>query len=400
MIIVIYTLAIITAYLIPAYTDNQFIIRGLPLAMLYSASNMFVGIQQLPLQLFRKMNRLSWSLIIARFSQLAVLLPAVYLIFKGVDFEAEGPATRVMVSAFCLIVFSVVASSIGQNVEIHHRSKDLLPFKIDIDKSFIKTILTKNRKYGFSYFFSSFHTLIVLMFLGRFFPTALGFKYVGFRALALSLIEILLIIPSSLGNSLLHKIPNYSTEHKRKSFGNLLTMVFWIAVIIAINFMVFDREIIRFVSSREFLGTRESLANRGSNQILPFLGIVLTLSFIKQVFNYLFVAVDKQNILFTINLIGVIIGVIIGIIVIPRRNLLGGVITQITIESMFTFGAIFIAWKHKLMPIVQKKPFGILLAILVFAGLLGFVINRYLASREIHLISFFVLALLFNGVIL
>ena len=68
MIIVIYTIAIVTAYLIPAYTDNQFIIWALPLAMMYSASNMFVWIQQLPLQLFWKMNRLSWSLIIARFS--------------------------------------------------------------------------------------------------------------------------------------------------------------------------------------------------------------------------------------------------------------------------------------------------------------------------------------------
>jgi len=89
MITIIYTLAIITAYLIPAYTDNQFIIRGLPLAMLYSASNMFVGIQQLPLQLFWKMKRLSWSLIIARCSQLAVLLPVVYILFKHVDFSSE-----------------------------------------------------------------------------------------------------------------------------------------------------------------------------------------------------------------------------------------------------------------------------------------------------------------------
>ena len=68
MIIIIYTLAIITAYLIPAYTSNQFIIWWLPLAMLYSASNMFVWIQQLPLQLFWKMNRLSRSLIVARLS--------------------------------------------------------------------------------------------------------------------------------------------------------------------------------------------------------------------------------------------------------------------------------------------------------------------------------------------
>jgi O-antigen/teichoic acid export membrane protein len=399
MIILIYTIAIITAYLIPAYTDNQFIIRGLPLTMLYSASNMFVGIQQLPLQLFWKMKRLSWSLIIARLSQLAVLLPSVYLLFRNVDFETNEPASWVLVSAFCLVVFSVVASSIGQNIEIHHRSKDLLPFKIDIDTSFIKNLLTKNRKYGFSYFFSSFHTLIVLMFLGRFFPTAEGFKYVGFWALALSLIEILLIIPSSLGNSLLHKIPNYSTEHKRKSFGNLLTMIVWIALIIAINFRVFDREIIWFVSSREFLGSRGSLAQRGSNQILPFLGIVLTLSFIKQVFNYLFVAVDKQNILFNINLTGVIVGVAIGLFVIPQRNLLGGVITQLVIEAMFTCGAIFIAWRKKLLPTVQKQTFRMLMGILLVAAVVGVGINRYLASREIHLIVFLGLGLLFNGLI-
>ena len=400
MIVLIYTLAITVAYLIPAYTDNQFIIRGLPIAMLYSASNMFVGIQQLPLQLFWRMDKLSWSLIIARFSQLAVLIPTVYLLFKEVDFEADGPASRIMVAAFCMVVFSVTASSIGQNIDVHHKSKNLLPFKINIDKSFIKNILSKNRKYWFSYFFSSFHTLIVLMFLGRFFPTATGFKYVGYRALALSLIEILLIIPSSLGNSLLHKIANYSLTDKKKSFGNLLTMIIRIAIIIAINFVVFDEEIIRFVSSAEFLGNRETLANRGSNQILPFLGIVLALSFIKQVFNYLFVAVEKQNILFYINLIGVIVGVAIGLIVIPKYNLLGGIITQIVIEMMFTFGAIFIAYRNKLIPTIQKKTFRLLISILFIAGIIGRGIHSYLSALEMNWLRFFAIAILFNGLIL
>lgn len=321
MITIIYTLAITTAYLIPAYTNNLFIVRGLPIAMLYSASNMFVGIQQLPLQLFWKMNKVSRSLIIARCSQLVVLLPSVFLLFKDIDFQSEGPATPTMVMAFCLTVFSVTASSIGQNIEIHQRSKSLLPFKIDIDFSFIKNIFQNNRKYGASYFFSSFHTLIVLMFLGRFFPTAKGFEYVGYWALALSLIEILLIIPSSLGNSLLHKIPNYSLENKQKSFGNLMLLIIRIVMVIAINFCVFNNEIIRLVSSKDFLGTRESIADRGANQILPFLAIVLALSFIKQVFNYLFVAVEKQNVLFRNNLIGVAVGVMVGLLVIPRRNL-------------------------------------------------------------------------------
>lgn len=416
LIFIIYTLAIIVAYLIPAYTSNPFIIRGLPLAMCYSASNMFAGIQQLPLQIFRKMKRLTWSLIIARFSQLFVLIPVVFLFFSEINFQQSGEASPVMILAFTLVIFSVVASSIGQNVEIHLRTKDLLPLKIRFDFTFIKNLLSKNRKYWFSYFFSSFHTLLVLMFLGWFFPTAQGFKYAGIWALALSLIEILLIIPSSLGNSLLHKIPNYSEENKKKSLGNLLLLVTWIGIIIAINFWIFAEDIILFVSSASFIGSWNSLSTWWSNQILPFLWIVLVLSFIKQVYNYLFVALEKQNILFGINLTGVLIGAWVGLFFIPKWGVVGGVITQLLIEILFTFGAIALAQKKKLQPIIQKKIWFQLGGIfLLFLGI-GFVIWSYLAgtprgfvlsvgdwtipaSRR-ELIRFFLLALGFNGLLL
>jgi hypothetical protein len=72
---------------------------------------MFVGIQQLPLQLFWKMNRLSRSLIVARLSQLAVLLPTVYLIFRNVTFESDQVNTTAIL-AFCCVIFSVVASAL------------------------------------------------------------------------------------------------------------------------------------------------------------------------------------------------------------------------------------------------------------------------------------------------
>ncbi len=136
---IVYSLAIAIAYLIPAYTENPYIIRGLPLAMCYSASNMYAGIQQIPLQLFRKMKRLTWSLIIARLSQLLVLLPVVYLFFTNVDFQSAQTPNLVLISAFCLVIFSVVASSLGQNVEMHLRTKDILPLKIRFDFSFIKS---------------------------------------------------------------------------------------------------------------------------------------------------------------------------------------------------------------------------------------------------------------------
>lgn len=402
----IYSLAIAVAYLIPAYTSNPFIVRGLPLAMCYSASNMYAGIQQLPLQIFRKMKRLTRSLIIARLSQLVVLLPVVYLFFTEVDFSTPGEPTRAMVVAFALVIFSVVASSLGQNVEMHLRTKDLLPLKIRFDFSFIKNLLKDNRKYGFSYFFSSFHTLLVLMFLGRFFPTSSGFKYAGIWALALSLIEILLIIPSSLGNSLLHKIPKYSIPNKKKSLWNLMLLVGFLGLWIAMNFGLFASDIIPIVSSADFLGSWTDITHRGSDQVLPFLWIVLFMSFIKQVYNYTFVALDQQNKLFSINATWVLIWCLIWVYLIPRYGLFGGVITQLIIEAFFTWGAILIGKIKNLTPKIDRTLGFRLLISLFISALLGYLLQRFLSPyldftglfAKLHL-NFFIIAGLVNAVL-
>lgn len=372
---VIYIIAILVAYLLPAYTSNPYIIRWLPLGMIFSASFMFAGIQQLPLQLFWKMERLSLSLITARLSQLLILVPSVYFFFKYVDFSTP---TKLSIAAFCMILISVVASGIWQNLEIHYRAKKLLPLKIKFDRSFTKNIIKSNRRYGVSYYLSSFHTLVVLMFLGRYFPTSKGIDYAGIWALALSLIEILLIIPSSLGNSLLHKISGYQLETKLKSMWSLLNMILWIGWCVMINFWIFSRQIIEFVWWEKFIGTFESTQHRWSDQILPFLWVVLFFSFIKQVYNYLFVTVDRQNVLLGINGIGVIIWIWLGIFAIPKRWLAWGVLTQVVIEFLFMTWAILVARKNKISPIKNFSQTAKIRGILVFWAVFGFLIKTYI----------------------
>jgi len=88
--------------------------------------------------------------------------------------------------------------------------------------------------------------------------------------------------------------------------------------------------------------------------VLPFLAFVLLLSFIKQVYNYLFVAIEKNNDIFWVNLIGVIIGLGIGIYSIPRYALLGGIVTQVSLEIMYVLGALYIAWHHNALPFVRR----------------------------------------------
>ena len=390
----IYTIAIIVAYCLPVYTSNPYLIRGLPLGMIFSASVMFAWIQQLPLQLFWKMEQLSITLITARIFQILILIPVVYIFFKTPNFSH---ISNISIMAFCLILFSVVGSGIGQNIEIHLRANKILPLKIKFDRKFTQNIVQENWKYGVSYFLSSFHTLIVLLFLGRFYPTSGGNDYAGIWALSLSLIEILLIIPSSLGNSMLHKISTYTETNKRKSMGSLMTMMIWIGGIVSINFAVFATPIIKFIAGEKFLGSFSNVFQRWSDQILPFLGIVLFASFIKQVYNYLFVSVEKQNFLLRINLCGVIIGTSVGIPLIQKRGLAWWAATQIMIEIMFMIGGFRIAQKHKIQVIFDQHNIGKLMAIMGIAAIIGWGINHYCIFTTR---TFLLIALLFNGIII
>lgn len=388
----IYVLAILVAYLLPAYTSNPYLVWWLPLGMIFSASFMFAGIQQLPLQLFRKMEQLSITLITARLSQILILVPVVYIFFKHMPFDGSS----ISILAFCLILFSVVASGIGQNIEIHWRANRILPLRVIFDWAFTKDIILRNWQYGVSYYLSSFHTLIVLLFLGWFLPTSGGSDAVGIWALSLSLIEILLIIPSALGNSLLHKVSSYSLQDKRQSMGNLLILIYWIGWVIALNFWIFAEWIIRVVSGKAFIGSFAHINLWWSDQILPFLWIVLWWSFIKQVYNYLFVAVEKQNVLLPINLIWVVVGIPLGIWSIQTYGLVGGVVTQLAIELIFMLWAIFVARRKKIYPFFPMSSV-VRLSLILFVFAVGwFLLNHFISFNYF---SFFAVVLAFNGLL-
>jgi O-antigen/teichoic acid export membrane protein len=322
--------------------------------MIFSATFMAAGIIQLPLQLFWNMKQLSVALVRARISQIIALVAIVYRAYPHMIFDGS-PTSKI---AFLAIMATVMISAITQFVYVLRQAHKILPIKIQFSRSFIRDEIRSNRQYGLAYCLSSFHTLAVLILLSNYFPTAQGYTYTGIRALALALIEIFLIIPSALGNSLLHKIANYSSEDKRRSFGNFLQIIRWIGCVIGLNLFIRSSDIISIIAGPSFIG--ESRTNPGANHILPFLGIVLALSFIKQVYNYLFVAEEKQNLLFWINLVGVIIGLAIGLWTIPHYGILGGIVTQLTLEITFVIGSIYTAHRQNITPIFPRQAITII----------------------------------------
>jgi hypothetical protein len=80
------------------------------------------------------------------------------------------------------------------------------------------THIRENGKYGAAFFLSSFHLLIVSLLISIIYPTVAGYTHMGIRGLALQLIQILLIIPAALANSLIHKISAISLPQQKKTF--------------------------------------------------------------------------------------------------------------------------------------------------------------------------------------
>lgn len=346
-LVIVYTVALFIAYMIPSYQTNQFIVRWLPLGMLFSITFVLWYFFQLPHQLFWSMHHTSISLIIARIGQIGLLLLIVFGFASG---EITDP-TSSNILIFVLILCTVVASWFLQIGYQRWTGRKYMKLSRDIDWWFFSNHITDNRRYGVGYFMSSFHTLAVWLLLSWFYPTSQWFYYVGVWWLAMTLVEILLIVPSSLGNSVLHKISHKTLEEKRSSIGFLLVTIWIIWSLIALNFWWFDTEIIQFVSWSKYLTM--TLWSRGSDTLLKWLGIALILTFTKQIFNYMLIATDHQNKLFQVNTRGVIIGIGVASWLVRQYGLVWWLIGQLRVELLYVIGGIRVARRCGIMPIVS-----------------------------------------------
>jgi len=344
MVAIIYFIAFLLAFFIPAYFQNQYICYGLAIWMFFSATFMLAWIVQLPLQFYWQMKHVSIALILARLVQILLLIIIIFYLFPKIDFTTYNTQSLII---FLLILLTVFFSWFTQYLYVYKIWLKYMKFKLDFDKQFIKDTLKSNWRYWLSYYLSSFHTLIVLIFLSIIFPTKEWFIYVWIWTLALSLIEILLIVPSAFWNSIIHKISAYDKEKKLESLGYFLTFIIWFWFLVLFNFSVFSRHIIDFIAWKEYLTSANSV---WSDFVLPFLTFVLFLSFIKQSFNYVLVSFDKHNDLLKVNLIWLIIWVILWLFLIPAFNIYGWIITQVVLEIFFVVWIIIVAYKNDILP--------------------------------------------------
>lgn len=398
-VVIVYGVALLIAYLVPSYRENIYLAWWLPIGMLFSATFMLAWIVQLPLQIFWKMEQVSIGLTVARVAQLVIMFLVLW-IYPQPWFTTHGGG----LIPFLLIIGTVLVSGLWQMLYVLYKSHQFIPLKPIIDLQFTWNHMKSNWQYWISYYLSSFHTLIVTIILSILYPTEQWFLYVGIWWLALSLIEILLIIPSSLGNSMIHKVSWLPLEEKLHHFGHLMMLLLWIGCLVMTNFVVFREHIIYFIAKQEYLTSFLTSQNHGvftmwSDYILPFLWVVITLSFVKQVFNYIFVSTGNQNKLLSVNGWWLLAWLSFGFGFIVTKNLIGWVITQSILEILYVWGARWTASRLKLVPYLDYKVVGILIMMMFVVGLVGHeVIHLYLPYT--HKVWFVIAAVWLNGLII
>jgi hypothetical protein len=172
--------------------------------MVFSALFLVAGIIQLPLQLFWQMHHVTIALVVARVAQFGVL-GALYIYMMQV-----GGWGHVSVSVFLVGIGSLIVCGLAQTMYTYIYANRIIPLRyVDRKPQFISYI-SSNRQYGVAYFFSSFHLLFGSLCISIVYPTIAGFTYTGTRGLAMQLMQILLVIPASFANSLLHKVTHFS----------------------------------------------------------------------------------------------------------------------------------------------------------------------------------------------
>lgn len=129
---------------------------------------------------------------------------------------------------------------------------------------------------------------------------------------------------------------------------------------------------------------------------MPFFGIVLLVSFIKNMYTYLFVATQHHNKLLWINLLSVLIGLGAGSALIYYFALLGAVVGQMLYGLVFLLLFAYFAYRYDVVPRFALKD---LLKVVGFFFVL-LIVGSFVDMAPTELITFFSVAAIANLLIL
>ena len=328
--VIIMTCATLAAYLIPQY-------REIHLGIVIASVAVFLSILQSSLSSILQLNlKMQYAAVAQVLGKMTALMYMIIVVF----FWYKDPVS----ASFYHLIFAGVVGNFVLVFVTFLAARKYGRIGFGKDWGYIKQILMKALPYGTALVLNMIYfrvgSIMLLMMKG---PTEVGVYGVPMRVL-----EILSLVPVFFMNSVLPVLTrhvknqtNRVTDILRYSFDFL----FMAAVPMVIGTFVLAYQIIFVVSSPEFL-SRISEGFYGSDIVLKFLMVGMTVAFMNSLFIYTLIATNYQNKLLWINGCCAIFNVSLNLLMIPHLGARGAAITSIATETLLLVLAYFAARKH------------------------------------------------------
>ncbi len=361
LIAVMMTAAIITAFLIPEYSDTR-IPLGVAIATLSVFFTILNGTVTSVLQTKLKMHISSLAQISSKVIQVAYMLYVVTIAFPKTG--GQDP-----VQGFYHLLIAGVVGNLVMVFITQHFVRKITPIKYQLDWAICKNVFLKALPYGIALILNTVYFRIdsILISLIR------GQAEVGIYAVAMRVLEAFAIIPLYFMNSVLPVLTRTLKEQSEKykliikySFDFLAAL----GVPLLVGAYVLAYPIVFIVSSPEFL-TRLNEGFYGSDTALKILMFALVFQFLNTLFAFILLAVNKQSKILYINAACVLFNIVGNLLVIPHYGFRGAAVTSVLSELLILILTATVAYHY----LKYRINFLTTFKIIISALLMGVVVH-------------------------
>ncbi len=315
---------------IPQY-QGTLIPSGIWICTLVVWLNLFFSIITSILQYHLKMHKATIALILGKIMGLVGVAYAVFFLKdKTLGF-------------YTVIGSGILAHGVMALIALRY-AKKYVDIKYVIDWDYWKYLIKKAWPYGLALVLSTiyFKVDVTLLSLLR------DQKEVGFYGVPLRMVEVLVVLPLFFMNSVLGpmtKAIRESKEKLQKIFTLSLQFLLTIAVPIFLLIIFFSSDLIRIISSSDFLANG---GEYGSDSVLILLTIALIISFFSTLCSFTLVAFNQQKKVLAVNSVGAFFNIFTNLYFIPIYGFMGAALTSIASQVIILFASIYLLQKtHK-----------------------------------------------------
>ena len=324
-------LAVLTAFLIPKYEGTI-----IPLGVLFAGISVWFiilsGTISTILQVKLKMGFHALALIIGKIITVALIFFIAQIIYPiPSDF-----------SFYMILVSGIIGSAVTFLITAI-ASRQFAPIKFSLDKIEAKRLLLEALPFGIALILNTIYFRMDIFLFSIMLPHSdkgvCMYKFcsdteAGIYAVAVRMMEVLIIIPLFFMNSVL---PTLTRAIKRGSenLRKILSYSFYFLLSTgsagAIGIYILAVPIVRLISSNEFLSTNEI---HGSDTAIRILMVAMFFTFLTNFLGFALIAFGHQKKLLWINLVAVIFNLFANFWAIPRYGVLGAGITSVISEAI------------------------------------------------------------------